>query len=187
MHIVDLLARYKYFLLFPLAVVEGPIIAVIAGFLCIEGFLDIFLVFPIIVLGDVTGDSGCYVLGRWGMPPFLRRFGRWMGLGPEKLARVKGFFDAHPVRTIFLSKITLGIGVAGIYMAGNSRVPYRKFLGICLGTSAFQYIFYLGLGLLFGDAYMQIGRYMNFAAAFTIVAAFAVLLFFLIQSKLRKL
>ena len=39
-HIVYLLTEYKYLILFPLAIVEGPIIAVIAGFLCSSGFLN---------------------------------------------------------------------------------------------------------------------------------------------------
>ncbi|HUZ60693.1 MAG TPA: hypothetical protein VMU83_18125, partial [Hanamia sp.] len=61
-----LLLKFRYVILFPLAVVEGPILAVIAGFLCTEGYLNLFIVYTIIVLGDITGDTICYLFGRWG-------------------------------------------------------------------------------------------------------------------------
>src|SRR5450432_4605817 len=79
-HIAYLLTQYKYLLLFPLAIVEGPIIAVIAGFLCINGFLNLFIVYPIIVAGDLIGDTICYFLGLWGVPGFIKKITGWLGL-----------------------------------------------------------------------------------------------------------
>lgn len=180
-HILYWLSHYKYLLLFPLAVVEGPILAVIAGFLCSTGALNPFIVFPIIVAGDVTGDSLCYSFGRWGVPRPVRRLASWLGVRPESIERVRSYFGTHPIKTIALSKITLGIGVAGIYLAGNSKVPYARFLGICLATSALQYVVYLTIGLLFGKAYIQINRYLDFAASATITVAVAALVFLFIR------
>src|SRR5450755_4508342 len=100
MDIVSLLTHYKYLLLFPLAIVEGPILAVIAGFLCVNGFLNPLLVLPIIVLGDITGDSICYSLGRWGMPEFIKKIFFRFGLNPKSIDRVRIYFDSNPARTI---------------------------------------------------------------------------------------
>jgi len=186
-HIIYLLTEYKYLLLFPLAIVEGPILAIIAGFLCTNGFLNPLFVYPIIVLGDITGDSLCYILGRWGKSKLLRKISKRLGLNSEKMERVKIFFDSNPARTISLSKIILGIGVAGIFMAGNVRVPYKKFLRICLITSAIQYTIYLTIGLLFGHAYIQINHYFNRFAAISIVSGLALILFFSVKSLFKKL
>ena len=186
-NIFYLLSQYKYLLLFPLAIVEGPILAVIAGFLCTGGFLNVFIVYPIIVLGDITGDSICYMFGRWGVPAFLKRIAIGFGLKPEKIEKVRAYFDSNPKRTIALSKITLGIGVAGIYLAGNARIPYHKFIRICLITSALQYVVYLGIGMLFGGAYKQISHYLDFFAAFTVVALLSVLLLYFVRSIRKKL
>jgi len=185
--IIYLLTAYKYLILFPLAIVEGPIIAVIAGFLCINGLMDPLLVFPVIVFGDIIGDSICYLLGRLGMPKFLKKTGKRFSLDGEKTDRARAFFNLNPTRTIFLSKITLGIGVAGIYLAGNAKVPYTKFIGICLVTSVIQYIIYLSIGLLFGSAYIRINHYLNYFASITILVSMAIILYFLIKSKLKKL
>ncbi len=186
-HIVNLLIQYKYLILFPLAIVEGPILAVIAGFLCTSGFLNPLYVLPVIVLGDIIGDSICYSLGRWGMPKFFRKIGYRFGLGPRQIERAKKYFDANPGTTISLSKITLGIGVAGIYLAGNARVPYKKFIRISLATSVLQYLIYLSIGLFFGQAYIQISHYLDYFASISIVAALAIILFISIRSMLKRI
>jgi membrane-associated protein len=186
-HIIYLLTEYKYLILFPLAIVEGPIIAIISGFLCIGGFLNPLLVYPIIVFGDIIGDTLCYSLGRWGLPNFIRKIGHRIGLTPERVERARVYFDANPKMTISLSKITLGVGVAGIYLAGNAKIPYAKFLGICLITSMLQYFIYLGIGLMFGHAYVLINHYLNFVAAIFIVTGLAILLFISIKSMLKKI
>ena len=186
-HIIHLLLQYKYVILFPLAIVEGPILAVIAGFLCTGGFLNLFIVYPIIVLGDITGDTISYLFGRWGVPGFLKKIIKKWGMRHENIDRVRVYFDANPRKTISLSKVTLGIGIAGIYLAGNARIPYARFIRICLITSALQYIIYLGIGLLFGTAYKKISNYLDFFAAFTIVTGLSIILYLIVKSYRRKL
>jgi membrane-associated protein len=185
-YIIHLLSEYRYWLLFPLAIVEGPIIAVIAGFLCNNGFMSPFIVFPIIVAGDIVGDSGCYLLGRLGVPKFIKKIARWFGITDEKIKRVRVLFNTNPNKIVGLSKIILGVGVAGIYLAGNSRVPFARFLLICLVVSALQYVFYLGLGLLFGSAYLHINQYLNDFAAINIIIVLAIILFLLIKYLRKK-
>ena len=181
------MTHYGYLILFPLAVVEGPIISVIAGLLCALKLLDPFIVVPVIVSGDVIGDSFYYGLGRWHRstltPPALRQFIP----SAQKVERVRKYFDANPVRTIFLSKVILGVGLAGLYMAGNAKVPYRKFGLICLGASLCQCTVYVIIGFLFGTAYTQIGSLLDGFATFTIMAALAVAIFFFIKSRRQKI
>lgn len=184
--IIDLLYRYKYLLLFPLAIVEGPVLAVIAGFLCANKFLNPFIVYPIIVLGDVIGDSLCYMLGRFGMPEFLKSILKKLGFKPMNMDAARSYFNTNHIKAISLSKITLGIGFAGIYFAGNAKIPYRKFIWVCLFTSALQYVVYLTIGMLFGSAYKKIGHYIDFLTALIIVTSLTVLLFIFLKSYFKK-
>jgi membrane protein DedA with SNARE-associated domain len=55
--VVQWLLYYKYFVLFPIMVVEGPIITIIAGFLVSLGHLNGLAAYAVLVAGDVTGDS----------------------------------------------------------------------------------------------------------------------------------
>lgn len=186
-HIIQLLLQYKYFILFPLAIIEGPIIAVICGFLCINNILNPFIVFPIIVAGDMVGDSLVYLLGRFGIPPFLKRIAIKLGFKPEKVQKVRAYFNTNPIRTISLSKITLGIGFAGIYLAGHAKIPYPRFIIISMFTSALQYVVYLGIGLLFGHAYKQINNYIDFLTALVVIIALSVGIFLYVKSKRKKI
>jgi membrane-associated protein len=186
-NILYLLLKYKYFVLFPLAIVEGPILAVIAGFLCMGNYLNLFITYPVIVFGDIIGDTLCYMLGRWGTPGFLKKIIKRFAPPPEKIVAVRAYFNANPNKTIALSKITLGIGIAGIYTAGNARIPYNTFIRICLITSALQFVVYMGIGMLFGSAYKQISHFLNFFAAFTIVTVLAVIVIYFIKSIIKKI
>ena len=186
-HLIALLTEYKYFILFPLAIVEGPILAVIAGFLCTMGLLNPLIVFPVIVLGDVIGDSCCYILGRFAGFSWFKKLDKLVTPDIlEKTERFRVFFLDHPVRSISLSKITLGIGVAGIFVAGRLKIPYRRFIAICLLASSVQYIVYLSVGFLFGNAYLQINHYLNYLASILILAAIAVLLFISVKKLIPK-
>ena len=71
--LISSLSQYKYLILFPLAIIEGPIVTVIAGFLCSQAILEPFYVFPIIVIGDILGDSLYYGLGRWSQLPVIKK------------------------------------------------------------------------------------------------------------------
>jgi membrane protein DedA with SNARE-associated domain len=186
-NIVDLLIQYKYVILFPLAIVEGPILAIIGGFLCTSGFLNPYIIYPLILTGDMIGDSLVYILGRWGVPGFLKRIARRFGLATPNIEPIRTYFNSNPKKTISLSKITLGIGFAGLYVAGNARIPYNKFIGICLITSALQYVVYMSIGLLFGAAYKQISHYLDFVSALIFVLALAIILVYFVKSRRKKI
>lgn len=186
-HIITLLSNYKYVILLPLAIVEGPIVAILVGLLCTKGYMNPLYAFVIIVCGDLIGDSIVYGLGRFGKSVFLRKISSRLGFTDSRMERARIFFETNPTRTISLSKIILGVGVAGIYMAGNAKVNYNKFIAICLVTSMLQYIVYISIGLLFGQAYIQINHYLNYVASLSILVAISFLLFFYIKSKLKKI
>ncbi len=145
-----------------------------------------FIVYPVIIAGDLIGDSACYAFGRLGVPGFIKKIARWVGITDSNINRVRGLFNSNPTKIVALSKVVLGIGVAGIYLAGNARVPFSKFLLICLVVSAVQYVFYLGVGLLFGNAYLHINKYLNNFASFNIIAALAIILIIVIRYLLKK-
>ena len=60
---------YGYWALFLIAVAEGPIITVIAGFLASRGLLDVALVFAVAFLADLRRDLLLYAIGRSGRAP----------------------------------------------------------------------------------------------------------------------
>jgi membrane-associated protein len=183
--LISALSQYKYLILFPLSIVEGPIVIVIAGFLCSCGILNPLFVFPIIVIGDMIGDFIYYSLGRWSQRRFLEKLINRLGVQQGKLESVRIFFQGNPGKTILFSKIFLGVGILGLVMAGNAKLPFRIFLRMCLIVTLAQSAVYLSIGLLFGQAFIQINQYLNWLAATGIISFLAILVFLGIRS-LRK-
>jgi membrane-associated protein len=185
-HLLSLLFSYRYLLLFPLAIIEGPMLSVLCGALCATGFFNPFIVFPLIVCGDVTGDSLYYSLGRWGVPAFAQKLGLGNRLTSPRMEAIRAYFETNPTRTISISKVILGVGIAGLYLAGNAKVPYRTFLSVCLGTSTALFAVYLTLGLCLGQAYLRINHYLSVITSLLVVIALALIFFFLLKSILKR-
>lgn len=179
--------KYRYFILFPLSIIEGPIIAIVAGFLCRQGILNFLIVYCILIAGDIIGDSMYYALGYWSNSPFAMKLVNRMGIKKDRLEKVKFYFGSNPFKAITLSKLILGVGVAGLFLAGKSKISYARFFTICLIISFVQCLLYLIIGWFFGEFYLQINHYFNYIASMSIVVVLATVLFYTVRSKFKKL
>jgi membrane protein DedA with SNARE-associated domain len=103
------------------------------------------------VSGSVVGDVAGYSLGRVLSQEFLERWGPWVGLTPERRARVERLFERWGALTVVLSRSLLSfLSPAVNFLAGAGRYSLRRFLpldvvGRVIWTSA-----YLGLGYSLG-------------------------------------
>lgn len=94
----DLLIQYRYIVIFPIVVIEGPVITMISGFLVSLGYMNFWIAYSILVVGDVTGDVLYYAIGRWGRESFMNRWGRYFGFDPERIERVEAHFKENGER-----------------------------------------------------------------------------------------
>ena len=167
---LGLLEIYGYWLLFPLAIMEGPIITVISGFLVSLGIFNLFVVYAIIVVGDILGDAFWYLLGRHGGGwKYTRPIENFFGLTPERIESTREKFHTHRYKMMMASKLVHGVGSAGLLAAGMVRVPYLTFATTCLVVTLGQAAFFLTLGYFFGQAYEVIGQYLDYFAAAALV------------------
>ena len=178
---IELLLTYKYIILMPLAIIEGPIIAVLCGFLVTLKVLNPLLVYVILVLGDIVGDGGIYYLGYSG-----KRFLKYFKVTEEKLEKAKIYFRDNHKKAIFMSKLVHGIGFTGLLAAGASHVPYKRYFKTCALISIVQSAVMILIGVLFGHAYVQIGKYLNYyAAGISIIVLIVLLIVFIRKYKVN--
>ena len=173
---ISLLLTYKYIILIPLAIIEGPIVSVIAGFLVTLGVFNPLLVYVVMVLGDIIGDGIIYYIGYSG-----KRFLKYFRVTEEKLEKAKQYFHENHKKAIFMSKLVHGIGFTGLIAAGASHVPYKRYFLTCTFISVVQSAVMLTVGILFGHAYVQIGKYLDYYAAGVSVIVLIVLLIIFIR------
>jgi len=173
---LTLLLTYKYLILIPLSVIEGPIIAVVAGFLVTLKIFNPFVVYVVMVIGDVVGDAIVYYIGYFG-----KKFLKYLKISDEKLDKAKVYFADNHKKAIIFSKLAHGIGFTGLIAAGASRVDYLRYFKTCTIISLVQSFIMLMIGIFFGHAYVVIEKYLNYYAAATSVIILIVLLFVLIR------
>ncbi|MFA6300804.1 MAG: VTT domain-containing protein [Candidatus Paceibacterota bacterium] len=180
MPIVQLLLTYKYLILIPLAIAEGPIVSVIAGFLATLGVFNIFVVYLIMVSGDIIGDAIFYYIGYSGKNLF-----RYFKINEEKIEKTKLYFEKNHNKAIAGSKILWGVGTAGLIAAGALHVPYKRYFKTCALYSLAQSFIMILLGIFFGQAYITIGKYFNYYASTVSIFAVAIIVY-LIFIKIYK-
>ena len=183
--VLALLIQYKYLILFPIIVIEGPFATIISGFLVSIGVFNVFIAYPIIILGDLTSDSIFYFIGKSGS----NSINKWMlyfGVTEEKLEKAKTYFTNNSNKAIITSKFIHGVGVSGLMAAGILKIPYYKYARVCLLTDILQFGVLLAIGFFFGHAYTQIATYLDNYAKITSIIAVAILLLAIVIYKFRK-
>lgn len=184
--ILALLLQYRYWMLFPIMILEGPIIAVIGGFFSASGIFNVSTVYALSILGDLTGDLLYYTIGRWGRHRILHRFGRYIGVTEERLRLVESHFDQHAGKTLILAKATQVTGGPALVAAGISRMSIPLFLWYnVLGTLPKSLIF-VTIGYYFGANYAQIDTYIWVISIVVAVVLVALLSWYLFRRRRRK-
>lgn len=179
-----LIALYGYFAIFPLSIIEGPIITMLGGFFVRLGALNPFLVYMIVIVGDAAGDTLYYAIGHFGGSKFLDWIGRHLGLGMRYKERASEYFNDHGYKTIVAAKLLQGIGPIGLIAAGSSGMTYGRYMRMCISVSIVQSGAFLLMGILLGHTYMQLRGFANIYATYLSTAVlFAIIIYVLRRTR----
>ncbi len=179
--VIGWLIAYKYFVLFPLVAVEGPIVTILAGFLTSLGQFNTALVLTVAVLGDLAGDCLHYAIGRWGREKFIGRWGKYVSVSEEQVSRLENHFRRHKIKTLAAGKISHGIGGIPLVAAGAARMPLFEFLLINFFLTLPKSVVLFFVGFYFGQAYAKINSYLEiigFIFIGAVIAAGAIYFFY---------
>ncbi len=157
-HVRQLIEVYTYFVLFPLVIVEGVIVTIIAGFLASLGLINLWGVILIAVSADMVSDAFWYSIGRFGGEKFIVRWGRFIGIKIDKLRAFEKKYKKHMGRMLFFGKFLPVIDILSIVAAGVLKVPYGLFFRSVVVPSVPKFAFYAFLGYFFGSFYAQIAK-----------------------------
>ncbi len=183
--IIGWLLKYKYSILFPIAVIEGPIITILGGFLVAQGVLDLYAVYLLLVVGDLVGDSLYYAIGRFGGRRFIKRWGYIFGLKEKHLVAAETKFKAHPKKILLIGK-TQAWGSLTLVAAGITEMPYSSFLFINLIGTAVKTLLLLIIGYYFGQAYNSLAHYFDYFGIASIALTIIIILIIWLRKKYRS-
>ncbi|MES2225386.1 MAG: DedA family protein [Patescibacteria group bacterium] len=171
---VPYLATYGFVLI--AAIIEGPIMFFLCGFLVRLGVLSLIPAFISLMAGDLIGDTLWYLVGyRYGRR-FIHRFGKYVSITEEKIEQATVIFKTHHDRILVISKITNGFGFAipVLVTAGLTKLPFRKFFIFNFAGEIVRALLLVGGGYFFGAWYSQIDTWvgrvgLGFALILTVV------------------
>lgn len=188
--ILNLLSDYRYWILFPLVLVEGPVAMFAGGFLASAGDMKLHWVIIISIIADLLGDFFYFYLGRFGGETILKKWGSHIGLTEKRLAKLEHMFNKHKAKTILIGKLSHGFGLATLVTAGIMKVSTKEFTiynGLATTLKVFILVF---LGFYYGHAYVNIFKYLKWGQnGFLVLIALAFIIYFglkYLSTKLEK-
>jgi membrane protein DedA with SNARE-associated domain len=149
-----LIIEYRYLILIPLALIEGPIVAFIAGTLATLGYFDIYVLAIFFLVRDVTMDAIYYCLGYFGgRTKFVQRMLTKIKVTPDHLENVRTLWENHPMSTMFVGKLSYGVGSTFVVVAGMVKFRFSTFFKYGAIVAVTQYWTLLALGYFYGNTF----------------------------------
>lgn len=185
-YIVSLLQQYNYLILFPLEVVEGPLVAMASGFLSSLGYLNFFVVYVLIVAGDVTGDCLYYALGYFGRVKLVERWGRYIGINVEQVQKLETHFINHSRKTLVIGKLTHAIGALVLVTAGMAKMPFWKFVWYTFLPTLPKSLILILIGYYLGESYVKISTYLDYTSLGSVLLVIIFVATYIIMKKIGK-
>ena len=148
----------------------------LCGAIAGAGRAEIGPILAIAWLVSVVGDSVTFALGRRLGRPFLLRWGRGLGLTEERLAGVDRWFERYgPLAACFGRLLPLARPF-GPFLAGASRLEYRRFLPWNIVGCLLFALLFVGLGYVFYSSYDEVAAAVGRAGLLALVVVVAAVL-----------
>lgn len=160
--IFKLLFTYSYLILFPLVVVEGPVVTIIAGFLVSLGFMDFVPTYLTVITGDIAGDFLYYSAGRWWLNKAYKKVLNFFNIKLSFLHKMEEALRKNKGPFLFFGKLSHAIGGIILFAAGSAGIPLKDFLWFNFLATLPKSLILLAVGFYFGSTVSNFKRYVDF-------------------------
>lgn len=190
-HVLHWISQYGYpaiFCLLMLGIVGLPVpdetLLAFTGYLVFSHHLKATPAFITVLLGTICGITVSYTLGRTFGLALIHRFGKYIHLTEERLAKAHRFFERVGHWSLTFGYFVPGVRHLTAYAAGVSYVQPRIFalfayLGALLWASTF-----LSIGYFLGDRWQAVSEQIHYHSAIAACALVAVIALYLLWRKL---
>jgi len=135
-NVSDLISSMGYWAVFLLVVAEslgiplpGETALITAGVYAGHTHrLNPWLIFVVGAAAAIVGDNIGYWVGDKGGYPLARRYGRRVRLDERKLKIARYLFDRHGAKVVFFGRFVSILRTYAAFLAGTSKMRWRKFL-----------------------------------------------------------
>ena len=183
--LAEALGRWTYALVAGLAFLEtgafvglvapGEFTVILGGVIAGQGEINVMLLLALTWLSAFLGDTTSFVIGSRLGRGFLERHGPRVKITEERLKQVEGYFARHGGKTILIGRFIGLVRALAPFIAGSSKMPYRRFAPYSvIGTGLWSATFVL-LGYFFWQSFEEVAGIAGRATVgFGIVVAVAI-------------
>lgn len=141
----------------------GETILIAAAVYAGAGQLNIVAVVLIGFVAAVAGDNVGFAIGRFGGRALVLRFGRYVFLTEDRLAKAEAFFTRHGGKVVTIARFVEGLRQANGIVAGLAGMRWLRFLGFNALGAALWVATWSAVGFFAGNnltaIYDQLRRY----------------------------
>ena len=155
-NLIPYILLYKYITLFVVAFLAAFIVPIPSGNLWMiasgfasVGYLNIFWIIIISVIGNILGDNLSYFIARRYGIKVLNKIGFRRILNSKTFKKLEDKFNEHPGSIILASRFEVLSTLSINLLSGISKTNYKKFLIHEVVGSIAQVTFYSVIGYLF--------------------------------------
>ena len=176
-YLVELVANWGYLGIFLLMALESSffpfpseVVMIPAGYLVYTGQMNLYMAFAAGAFGSLAGALFnyylCYFLGR----PFVAKYGKYVGITDEKMAKFESFFNRYGEISTFNCRLIPGIRQYISLPAGLAKMNIFTFsLYTTLGAGIWVAIL-LAIGYYIGDQKELIKEYLGQITIYLLIA-----------------
>ena len=124
------LGYWNYFIFSFLIVLNGPAATLLGGAAANAGLLRPQYVFLAGIIGNLIADIFWYNVGARGKTDWILKRGARLGVQQKHLDKLSEGMDHHVVKILLMAKISVGLAVPTLLVAGISKVPWKKWFPI---------------------------------------------------------
>lgn len=149
-----------------------------AGFLTASGNLLFWPVVVIGFLGNISGSSLAFYIGRRGGRPIIEKYGKYVLLSHHDLAVSDRFFARHEIAATILGRIMPVVKVLISLSAGIANINFKKFFlyslpGVFIYLGALVYV-----GRILGENWNAVTPYFHkFDTVMIVLIAIGIILY----------
>jgi membrane protein DedA with SNARE-associated domain len=165
---LSLPSYWSYILLAILVALEGPSVTIVGAIVASTGVLRPGWVFVAASMGNLSADTGWYMLGYLGRFEVLTQRIGWLRKRQTRINHLEHEMKQHATKILLLAKLTLSMSVPALIAAGMARVRWQRwfpiiFIGECIWTGSLVLAgFHLGEYVKQLEAGMQIVAIVGF-------------------------
>lgn len=130
-----------------------------AGFLASEGFLNIWILAPLVFGAAILGDNVGYAFGKKVGPAIFKKE-ESLVFRKDHLERARIFYETHGGRTLVLARFLPVIRTFAPILAGVGQMRYGTFVFYNIAGAALWSLGLSMLGYYLGNVFPDIDRYL---------------------------